>query len=176
LTHLDEWLSHLTWLQSLGNMQPLLIGVRPAKIKHLAEEAQSLHATNLGDFSTEKHLALLVCLIQSAQISTRDKILQMFTKRLSRITTRAKEELERVRNEERGMAEHLVEVFADVLAQALEKEDPAKTMGAITEVLEREGVPLCCMNSASRSAPTTVTATSPVSGGFTVRIARPFSG
>jgi TnpA family transposase len=139
LTHLDEWLSRLSWLQSLGNMQPVLIGVRPAKVKHLAEEAASLHATNLWDFSAEKRLALLVCLIQSAQISTRDEILQMFTKRMSRITTRAKEELERVRTSERGMAEHLVEVFADVLAVAAEKEDPAKTMGAIEEVLLREG-------------------------------------
>ncbi len=139
LTHLDEWLSRLSWLQSLGNMQPVLVSVRPAKVKHLAEEARSLHATNLWDFSAEKRLALLACLIQSAQISTRDEILQMFTRRMSRITTRAKEELERVRTSERGMAEHLVEVFADVLAVAAEKEDPAKTMGAIAEVLEREG-------------------------------------
>ena len=120
-------------------MQSILVGVRPAKVKHLAEEAASLHATNLWDFSAEKRLSLLVCLIQSAQISTRDEILQMFIKRISRMTTRAKEELERVRNEERDMAERLVEVFADVLAVTAEKEDAAKTMGAIQEVLDREG-------------------------------------
>ncbi len=120
-------------------MHPLLEGVRLTKVKHLAEEAQALHATNLGDFSVDKRLALLVCLIQSAQITTRDEILQMFIKRMSRITTRAKEELERVRTEERGMAEHLVEVFADILEVAADKEDPEKTMGAIAEVLEREG-------------------------------------
>ena len=28
LTHLDEWLNRLTWLQSLGNMQPLVEGLR----------------------------------------------------------------------------------------------------------------------------------------------------
>jgi hypothetical protein len=55
--------------------EPALEGVRPAKVKHLAEEAQSLHATNLWDFSAEKRLALLVCLIHSAQILTRDEIL-----------------------------------------------------------------------------------------------------
>lgn len=68
-----------------------------------------LHATNLWDFSADKRLALLVRLIQSAQIPTGDEILQMFIKRMSRITARAKEELERVRTEERDMAEHLVE-------------------------------------------------------------------
>ncbi|MBO0782482.1 MAG: DUF4158 domain-containing protein [Ktedonobacteraceae bacterium] len=139
LTHLDEWLARLTWLQSLGVMQPLLEDVRLTKVKHLAEEAQALHATNLWDFSADKRLALLVCLIQLAQVSTRDEILQMFIKRMSRITTRAKEELERVRTEERGLAEHLVEVFSDVLQAAADKEDPEKAMGAIVEVLDREG-------------------------------------
>jgi TnpA family transposase len=89
--------------------------------------------------SADKRLALLVCLIQSAQISTRDEILQMFIKRMGRITTRAKEELERVRTEERGLAEHLVEVFADVLEMTTDIGDPEKTMGAIAAVLEREG-------------------------------------
>src|SRR5229473_3120213 len=49
LTHLDEWLSRLTWLQSLGNMHPMVEGIPYAKVKHLAEEARSLHANNLKD-------------------------------------------------------------------------------------------------------------------------------
>ena len=97
LTHLDEWLSRLTWLQSLGNMHPVVEGIPYAKVKHLAEEARSLHATNLWDIAAPKRLALLVCLIAQAQVSTRDEILQMFTKRMSKLTTRAKEELERLR-------------------------------------------------------------------------------
>jgi len=88
LTHLDEWLSRLTWLQSLGTMQPLVEGMRYAKVKHLAEEARSLHATNLWDVAASKRLALLVCLIAQAQVSTRDEILQMFTKRMSKLTSR----------------------------------------------------------------------------------------
>src|SRR5438132_4672829 len=47
LTHLDEWLSRLTWLQAFGDMAPLVKDIRPAKVKHLAQEAGSLHATNL---------------------------------------------------------------------------------------------------------------------------------
>jgi hypothetical protein len=87
LTHLDEWLSRLTWLQSLGNMHPVMEGIPYAKVKHLAEEARSLHATNLWDVAAPKRLALLVCLIAQAQVSTRDEILQMFTKRMSKLTT-----------------------------------------------------------------------------------------
>lgn len=36
ITHLDDWLSRLTWLQSLGNMEQHLQSVRSAKIIHLA--------------------------------------------------------------------------------------------------------------------------------------------
>ncbi len=139
LTHLDEWLSRLTWLQSLGNMQPLVEGLRHAKVKHLAEEARSLHATNLWDFTAPKRLALLVCLIAQAQVSTRDEILQMFTKRMSKLTTRAKEELERLREGERAISEHLVEVLSDVLQVTTETQDPASSDRQIREVLEREG-------------------------------------
>lgn len=87
LTHLDDWLSRLTWLQSLGNTQRLVEGIRSAKVKHLAEEARSLHATNLWDFPIAKRLTLLVCLIHQTTISTHDEILQMFLKRMSKLTT-----------------------------------------------------------------------------------------
>src|SRR6266487_15919 len=39
LTHLEEWLSRLTWLKSLLHAAPLVEGIRSAKVKHLAEEA-----------------------------------------------------------------------------------------------------------------------------------------
>jgi TnpA family transposase len=139
LTHLDEWLSRLTWLQSLGTMQPLVEGLRYAKVKHLAEEAHSLHATNLWDVAASKRLALLVCLIAQAQVSTRDEILQMFTKRMSKLTSRAKEELERLREGERATSEHLVEVLSDVLQVTTETQDPASSDRQIRALLEREG-------------------------------------
>ncbi len=139
LTHLDEWLSRLTWLESLGNMQPLVEGIPYAKVKHLAEEARSLHANNLKDNPPPKRLALLVCLIHQATVSTRDEIVVMFLKRMSMLTTKAKEELERLKAEERVMAEHLIEVFSDVLHVTTEQQDPTTSDQQIREVLEREG-------------------------------------
>ncbi len=115
LTHLDEWLSRLVWLQSLLNTARLVEGIRSAKIKYLAEEARALHATNFWVFTASKRLALLVCLIHHATIATRDEIVQMFIKRMSNLTTRAKQELERIRKEERVTTEHFIEVFTEVL-------------------------------------------------------------
>ena len=139
LTHLDDWLSRLTWLESLGNTQRLVEGIRSAKVKHLAEEARSLHATNLWDFPAPKRLTLLVCLIHQATISTHDEILQMFLKRMSKLTTKAREELERLREQERGTSEHLIEVFSNVLQVTTETEDPASSDRQIREVLKQEG-------------------------------------
>jgi hypothetical protein len=139
LTHLDEWLSRLTWLESLGHMQPLVEGIPYTKVKHLAEEARSLHANNLKETPLPKRLALLVCLIHQATVSTRDEIVVMFLKRMSTLTTKAKEELERLKAEEQAMAEHLIEVFSDVLHVTTEQQDPATSQQQIRDVLEREG-------------------------------------
>jgi len=139
LTHLDEWLTRLIWLQSLGNTQRLVEGIRLAKITHLAEEARALHATNLWDFTAPKRLALLVCLIHQATIKTRDEIVQMFIKRISKLTNRAKQELERLRKEERATTEHLIEVFTDVLQTSTETQDPVETSTQIRDVLEHAG-------------------------------------
>jgi len=86
LTHLDEWLSRLTWLQSLGNTSHWLEEIRSNKIIHLAEEAHSLHASDFSDFLPPKRFALLVCLIHHETIQTRDQIVEMFIKRMSKLT------------------------------------------------------------------------------------------
>ncbi len=139
LTHLDDWLSRLIWLESLGDMEPLLAGIRPAKITHLAEEARSLHATNLWDFTAPKRLTLLVCLIRQATISTRDEIAQTFIKRMRKLTERAKEELERVRGAERETTEHLIEVLTEVLHASLETQNPTDTAIQVRQVFDGAG-------------------------------------
>ena len=139
LTHLDEWLSRLTWLQSLGNMQPKIEGIRSTKIIHLAEEARSLHASDFSDFLPPKRFAFLVRFIHQVTMSTRDQIVEMLIKRMSKLTTKAKEELERLQTEERTTTEHLIEVFTDVLQTNTETQDVTEAGKHIREVIEREG-------------------------------------
>ena len=124
LTHLDEWLSRLIWLQSLGSMEPLVNDLRPAKIIHLAEIARSLYPSDLLDFTPPKRFALLSCLIFQAVVSTRDEIVQMFLKRMRTLTDKAQQELERLRQAERAITEHLVEVFAEVVRASADAKGP----------------------------------------------------
>ncbi len=63
----------------------------------------------------------------------------MFIKRISKLTNRAKQELERLRKEERATTEHLIEVFTDVLQTSTETQDPVETSTQIRDVLEHAG-------------------------------------
>ncbi len=139
LTHLVDWTERLTWLLSLGNMERLITDLPPAKMTHFAAEARSLHADDLRDFTFPKRLTLLVCLIHQETISTRDEIVEMFLKRMSKLRGRAKEELERLQESERKTTEHLVEVLADVLQTTTETQDDTKMGQQVREVFKREG-------------------------------------
>src|SRR5947209_9317576 len=64
----------------------------------------------------------------------------MFIKRMSKLTAKAKEELERLRGEDRTTTERLIEVFTDVL-QTNSEADSSETAGAsIRKVLDDAGV------------------------------------
>jgi hypothetical protein len=80
--------------------------------------------------------ALLVCLIHQAQISTRDQIVEMFIKRMSKLTAKAKEELERLREEDHTTTERLIEVFTDVLQTNTEADSAEKAGTSIRKVLD----------------------------------------
>jgi hypothetical protein len=63
----------------------LVEGLRPAKIAHFAEIARSLYPSDLLDFTASKRFTLLACLIFQEVVSTRDEIVQMFLKRMSKL-------------------------------------------------------------------------------------------
>ncbi len=51
--------------------------------------------------SAPKRLTLLLCLIHSAQVQTRDYLVEMFLKQMKKIHNKAKEELEIIRSAKR---------------------------------------------------------------------------
>ena len=47
LSHLDELVSHLRWLEIFGDKSELLTGLTPAKVRHFAAEAQVLDSAEM---------------------------------------------------------------------------------------------------------------------------------
>jgi TnpA family transposase len=115
LTHLQEWLDHLTWLLSLGAVDPLLDGLPPLKRKHFALEAKALDAAEMKDFTAPKRYALLLCLIQRMRTQTRDQLGEMFIKRMHTFRQHAKDELARLRTQHQEKTVQLLSLLAEVV-------------------------------------------------------------
>src|SRR5205823_9935983 len=101
--------------------------------------AHTLHESDVSEFVPPQRFALVVRLMHDEAIQTHDQIVQMFIKRMSQLTVRAKEELERLREEDRTTTERLIEVFTEVL-QTNSDAESAETAGAsIRKVLDDAG-------------------------------------
>jgi len=125
LKHLQELLTHMTWLDGLGNMAPSLKDIPEAKRCHFAAEARALDAAELADFNHAKRTTLLACLLQHAQIQVRDHLAEMFIKRMAKTERKAKDKLKQIQASYQDRTEALVDVLDEVL-RAIE-DDPADT-------------------------------------------------
>jgi TnpA family transposase len=130
LSHLDNLVGHIRWLQELGQPATFLTQLTPAKVQHLAAEARSLDAAEVRKVSPAKRYTLLLCLMARAQVHGRDDLAETFCKRIARIEARAKEELALIRERQRESTEMLVEAFADVLS-VLDRDLPNAEAGRL---------------------------------------------
>jgi TnpA family transposase len=113
--HLNDLLVHLTWLESLGDISPYLEKINPSKIQHWAAEAKSLDASEIKKITQPKRATLLLCLIYTNGVNTKDYLVTMFLKQMKKIHNKAKEKLELIRQQLQERVEAVVGVFANVL-------------------------------------------------------------
>jgi hypothetical protein len=86
---------------------------------NVTDLAQSLHdcLALIQDHRSKlpKRLTLLLCLIYSAQVQTRDYLVEMFLKQMKKISIRATEELQSIKEKQQTTTEKLVSVLTDIL-------------------------------------------------------------
>lgn len=138
--HVQIRLDHLAWLQSLSERLPCVDNIPPAKVRHWAAEARALDASEMRKMSLAKRHTLLICLIQRAQVTTRDELANMLIKTMGRIHQRGREALQALHEQSRAQTETLVDTLAEVIAIA----DPAITDAEVgkqvrTLLLDRGG-------------------------------------
>ena len=141
LSHLKAWQDRLTWLLQLGSMEALLHDIPVAIVKHFAALARALDASEMMDYEPAKRFTLLACLIKETQMSTRDDLIEMLLKRVASIQVKAKEELQRVRDEQQQTIEQLLAVLTDLVETAEEdrEQDDATAGKHLREVLQKQG-------------------------------------
>lgn len=139
IKHLQEWLAQLDWLTSLGESEALLAHLPPLKRKHFAAEARALDASEIRKFTAPKRYTLLLCLIQRAQVQVRDQLALMFIKRMQKIHTRAKEQLELWRVAQREKTAQLVGLLAAVVTVSAAAADDTAAGQAVRGLLATHG-------------------------------------
>ncbi|MGH4011745.1 MAG: hypothetical protein ACRDTH_26870 [Pseudonocardiaceae bacterium] len=72
---------------------------------------------SLGDYDPVKQVALLACLVYTAQARARDDLAEMLCKRVAVITQKAKTELDEIRLRQRAVTERLIGGYKTVLEQ-----------------------------------------------------------
>ena len=137
--HLNDLIAHLIWLDSLGDIKPFLTEITAAKIQHFAAEARVLDASEIKEFNLPKRLTLILCLIFSAQVMTRDNLVEMFIKKMQSIHNHAKRELELIKQRYQETVEKLVGVFSNVLIVLVDEQPAVEMVDKVNQVLVPEG-------------------------------------
>ena len=108
---------HLEWVKALGDMSRVLEGIAASKIADFAGEAHAADADVLRRVyaSEPKRLALLACLLHTAQAQARDDLTLMMCKRMAVNVRKAKLRLEEIHQRQREVTERLLSNYRQVL-------------------------------------------------------------
>ena len=123
LAHLRQWLDRLTWLESILAAQPSLAGIAHTKIRQFAAEAAALDVGDMRDIQSPRRWSLLLCFLAQSQVQTRDQLVEMFLKRMQRMTTAAHEHLHELQEQHRELEEQMM--AAEVLDEAVQTPEDA---------------------------------------------------
>src|SRR6266446_10115535 len=121
LQHMRQWSHRLDWLESIVTTPPLLTAVANTKTQQFAAEAMALDIMDMRRIQTvPRRQALLVCMLHQAQVHTRDQWVEMFTRRMRRTLTLAREKLQELQDQHRALEEHMLAVFAEVIEHTID--------------------------------------------------------
>ena len=110
------WLERLDWLTGLLDPDPLLEGIAHTKLRQFAAEAAALDVGDVRDISQPgKRHTLLLALLRQARMRCRDELVEMLLRRVRKTQALAKEQLEALHDQHRGIEEALIGVFSQVL-------------------------------------------------------------
>ena len=141
-TTIRLWIERLDWLTGLIDPDPLLEGIAHTKLRQFAAEAAALEVGDLLDISQPgKRHTLLLALLRQARMRCRDELVEMLLRRVRKTQAAAKEQLEALHDQHRGIEEALIGVFGQVLTTAQTQEaDDAFGRQVRKLLLEQGGV------------------------------------
>lgn len=110
------WIERLDWLTGLLDPDPLLEGIAHTKLRQFAAEAAALDVGDVRDISQPgKRHTLLLALLCQARMRCRDELVEMLLRRVRKTQALAKEQLDALHDQHRGIEEALIGVLSQVL-------------------------------------------------------------
>jgi len=142
LNNLRQWADRLGQLDARLDPTPFLREISHTKTRQFAAEARALEVGDLRVIQQAgKRHTLLLCLLQQAQVDTRDELVEMFLRRMKRIHHGAQEQLRVLQEKHRALEESLIGVLGQVLHQAQEDASDAVLGQRVRQLLAAQGGP-----------------------------------
>lgn len=115
LSHLKAVRDNYIYLKDINIGQRFINSIVPSKVDYFANQVSVLDASEMKDFSDNKRYTLLICFIYKSLVKTGDDLITMFIKRLGKIHNKAKENLEKILENQRSKTENTVNLFQQIL-------------------------------------------------------------
>jgi hypothetical protein len=115
LKNLKALVWRLKWLSELNIYQDALSYIPNVKLKHFATEAMSLDAARMKELEPNKRYTLAAALIATQSALTLDDLASMFIRRMQKIHVKAKEALNKYREEYQARTDRLITTLRDVI-------------------------------------------------------------
>lgn len=132
------WIERLDWLTGRLDPDPLLEGIAHTKLRQFAAEVAALDVGDVRDISQPgKRHTLLLALLRQARMRCRDELVEMLLRRVRKTQALAKEQLEALHDQHRGIEEALIGVFSQVLTTE-QTQDADDAFGCQVRKLLRE--------------------------------------
>jgi TnpA family transposase len=134
------WIERLDWLTGLLDPDPLLEGIAHTKLRQFAAEAAALDVGDVRDISQSgKQHTLLLALLRQARMRCRDELVEMLLRRVRKTQALAKEQLEALHDQHRGIEETLIGVFSQVLTTEQTQEADDAFGRQVRKLLREQG-------------------------------------
>ena len=126
-------------LMTFGNAKRLLSTIAPTKVRYFAAQARALDISEFRDINISKRRTLLICLLYSAQVKTRDNLVEMFLKRILKIQNNARQRLQELREKHLAQTSELLNTFSQVLTASKQTHDNEALGSKVQSILDESG-------------------------------------
>lgn len=114
IRQIRKFINHINWLKSLDVKSIVLSDIPESKLKRFAEEAKTLNIHKMNEVSEYKRFSIAIALIHAQISQSYDDLVEMFTRRISKLHITGKKALEDYKISHQDIADQLIETLGKI--------------------------------------------------------------